>query len=101
LYKIYRTNILLQPISCFFLGNRRGPGASTEILLRATKEVTGKKTEQQVYKQGKEEKRGERGVRKQKKRNKKIKAITQLALDMTQLQGNTSLPSIRANQRCF
>jgi len=57
---------LLQPISCFFLGNRRGPGASTEILLRATKEVTGKKTEQQVYKQGKEEKRGERWVRKQK-----------------------------------
>jgi len=103
LYKIYRTNILLQPISCFFFRKQERPrDLYSEILLRATKEVTGKKTEQQVYKQGKEEKRGERGVRKQKKRNKKIKAITQLALDMTQLQGNTSSwPSIRANQRCF
>jgi len=58
---------LLQPISCFFLGNRTGPGAFTEILLRATKETTEEKTEQQVYKQGKEEKRG---VRKQKKKQK-------------------------------
>jgi len=69
---------LLQPISCFFLGNRRGPGASTEILLRATKEVTGKKQNSKCTNKEKKRREGREGSGNKKKETKKSKQLHNL-----------------------